>query len=90
MNTYHDGKVPRYDLSTDTNWLMLRIRQLRVARLNCLSIYLIRPPSVISEYRDSLCNIFVHSLLVRLAVVPSIDSSKYMAVLLAKVTELPE
>lgn len=89
IDTYHDGEIPRYDLSTHAKRLMLRIRQLCVACLNRLSIDLIRPSSVISEYRDSLCYVFVQSLLVGLAIVPGIDGSKDMAVLLTKVTELP-
>ena len=69
---------------------MFCIRQFRIARLNRLPVYLVRPSSVVSENRDSLSDVFVHGLLVRLAVIPRIDGSKNMAVLLAKITELPQ
>jgi len=90
MDTYHDREVPRDYLATDTKGFVFGIRQLRIARLNRLPIHLVRPSCVVSKDRDSLSDIFVHGLLVRLAVVPRIDSSKDMAVLLTKVTELPQ
>jgi hypothetical protein len=69
---------------------MFGIRQLCVARLNRLSIYLVRPSGIVSEHRDGLCDVLVHGLLVRFAIIPSIYSSENVAVLLAEITELPK
>jgi hypothetical protein len=65
---------------------MLCIRQLHIGCFNGLTIYLVRPSSIIPEYCHRFTNIFVQGLLVRFAIVPGINCSQDMTILLAKIT----
>jgi hypothetical protein len=54
-----------------------------------LTIHLVCPTGVVSEHGNSFANIFIESLLIRLAIVPSINCGEYVSVLLAKITQFP-
>ena len=69
---------------------MLGVGELRIRSLNGLTIHLVSPSSIVSEYRDGLSNIFIQSLLVRLSIIPRVYRREDVTVLFAKVTELPQ
>jgi len=69
---------------------MLCISKLCLRRLNRLTVDLVGPTGIVLEDGNGLTKIFVKCLLIRLAVVPRINSSKYVRILFAKVAQLPE
>ena len=69
---------------------MPRIRELRIARIDRRTVDLVGPPAIVPEDGNDLGYVLAQRLLVRLPVIPCVDSGEDLLVAVTEVREAEE